>query len=141
MDSQIIAANGKVYNMSPITLGDMNKFRSYCQFREWHLLYEVKDQFPEDQIQPLLTSKLEECAKKPVTAELIDELSFSTDGAIYLIWLSLSRNHDNITRKEVADLVTVKTLNDVVERLFLISGFITPGKPSKPTESKKKTSR
>jgi len=142
MQTEIKAPSGKMYNLAPLALEDIIDLKAYCQYLPWHTLYEHKDQFPNGYIDKQLDRIFDDCAKQTVTEADIDKHVSTLEGARELLYLSLRRNHDNLTRAEAGTILTLDNFQDIVKRLLVLSGMWEEGdkkpNPTKPTRRRSK---
>ena len=123
MIEQITTDDGKVWSLSKLTVGDITEFKGFLRYARWHELNALKDQFPKEIVQQQLDDLFKECAKKTVTDEDISNNAFALEGATYLLYLSLRRNHQGIAREECNEILTVANLEETITKLLTISGM------------------
>jgi len=123
MIEQITTEDGKVWSLSKLTVGDITEFKGFLRYARWHELNALKDQFPEDIVKEQLDRLFKECAQKTVSDDDISSNAFALEGATYLLYLSLKRNHQGITREQCNEILTVNNLEDTITKLLTISGM------------------
>jgi len=123
MIEQITTDDGKVWSLSKLTVGDITEFKGYLRYARWHELNAMKEQFPEEIVKQQLDNLFKECAEKVVSDEDFSSNAFALEGASYLLYLSLRRNHQGITRQECNEILTVNNLEDTITKLLTISGM------------------
>jgi len=123
MIEAITTDSGKEYNLSRLTVKDMIEFKSSLRYAKWHELNNIKEQFPPDMVEKQLDRLFEECSSQKVSEDDIESNAFALEGASYLLWLSLRKNHEKITKEECAEILTVGNLEGIIKKLMILSGM------------------
>ena len=125
MDESFKGSDGKHYNLSPLTLGDLRRFTQWAQYRDYESFQSLKDRLPPDDFQAESKRLLSDCSRKRLTESSpeVQELFATLEGSVYLIYLSVKRNHPTITAGEIADVVTLPIVRDVADKLLILSGM------------------
>ncbi len=123
MIETITTDSGKAYNLSKLTVKDMIEFKSSLRYAKWHELNNIRDQFPPEMVEKELDNLFHACANKTVTEGDIESNAFALEGASYLLWLSLKKNHEKITKDECAEILTIHNLEPIIKKLLMLSGM------------------
>ncbi len=140
-----IQLNGSTYRMRPLTIDD------FAEFERW------VDDAPIRQairnlsgLNPDLQTKLLQQAQEAAgqssqdssdkrQARIASQMT-SMGGIGYLIWLSLRREHPDLTLEAILQLLTMDTLPYVQMRLDSINGFSSPS-PKRVSRNARKRSK
>jgi len=135
MDDSIRGTDNKIYHLSPLTLGDTTAFTRFAQYRDWQNFQKLRDDLPPDVFATESQRLLIEASKRHwnETTPEVRDVAMSVEGSIYFLYLSLRRNHPDLSLDQVADLLTIETVKDASDRLAALSGL----NGSTPTTKKK----
>lgn len=107
----VIRLAGKDYKMSPLTLRDFGTIEQHLLTKRPNILKEVAaacSDLPEDIAKQLMDRAYEDAKKgNTIPAAEVAEWVDSFDGMCFSIWLSLSKEHKDITQDEVMQLLSI----------------------------------
>ena len=137
MENSFKGADNRYYNLSPLTLGDLQAFTRFVQYRDWQQFQDLKEQLPQDEFTAESRRLLQEANKRRFneSSPEVQAMFASLEGSVYLLYLSLKRNHPTITYAEVADVVTIPVAQEASEKLAVISGLVANLPPKKKQAS------
>lgn len=143
--------DGVVYRLTPQTLGDLDELANYWQYREWFQFQRREPHFPPDLFKARSDELFLECSRRecPNDDEQQQALN-TTDGTMYVIYLSLRHKHPDITYEKVSQVVGPEHIQTIAYYFYVTSGrkamddaarlSAAEANESKPAKSKKKTS-
>ena len=112
--------NDKVYILSPLnTLGDLKEIIWTFQHAKYLELKEHANEVPQE----ALIKTWRECEKIKLTEEEIEAKSESLFSMIYLLFLSLKKKYPELTKVEVANILTQQNNKEIMDKISLISGW------------------
>ena len=128
MQDSFQGADNRHYNLSPLTLGDLQSFTRFVQYRDWQQFQTLKDDIPQDEFAAESRRLLQEASKTRLneSSPEVQAMFASLEGSVYLLYLSLKRNHPAITYPQVADVVTIPVAKEASEKLAVLSGLYSP---------------
>lgn len=131
MDESFKGADGKHYNLSPLTLGDLRRFTQFAQYKDYQDFQNLKDRLPPDDFATESKRLLTECSRKHLTEDSpeVREAMKTLDGSLYLLFLSIHRNHPTLTYEDLSEVVTLALMPDVAEKLSILSGLANEPPP------------
>lgn len=123
MIEQIAAPGGKSYNLSTLTVQDLIAFKSFLKYASWHGLYNIRHEFPEEMVNNQLEKLFEDCANVKITEDDMNTSAFAIEGARELLYLSLKKNHEDITREDCGNILSIGNLEGTIKKLLTISNL------------------
>lgn len=135
-------ARGKVWIISPLTLGDLKRFARWVQFRPWNEFQEMAGVIPETQYQEELSALLKECVKNRVDIDSPEYKAAmqSPAGIAHLVYLSLAHKQPTITPAMCEELLTTRNVDEVAGKVIICSGFTTEEELKKTKDRERLTS-
>ncbi len=115
-----VSLGDKTYILSPMDIADYCKFQKWCQKELQKEIIEVNKLLDQK------TTK-EELLEASADDEFCAKMMHTFEGIKYLIYLSISRNSDDITLQEVEKHLTIDKMQELSEVLY--DGFL-----EQPTE-------
>jgi hypothetical protein len=134
MDCSFIALDGKHYNLSPLTLGDLRAVTRHVQYQAWQDFQELKDQLDPEAFRAESQKLLHECSKNRLTEgspEVSDYLK-TLGGVVYLLYLSVKRSH-NLNYDQLCDILTPEIAIEAGDKLLAVSGMLDDSKKKQVT--------
>ena len=133
----IFVVGGREYQLAPTEIADLGEFEKWLEVRPFEAARKQMKALG-DMLTPEATSIILEGAQKAADNSAIDTLSYaqrmaSLEGTIYMMWLSLRKNHPDITREEVGAFVTIDNLQEWQDRLDQVTGMVDADE--NPTDS------
>jgi hypothetical protein len=133
------------WHLSPLSLGDMVKLKTWVQFYPYECLQRQRDRMDPETFKAESSKLLLECAFKrtnersPEFAELLE----TPEGIAQLAFLMMKRNHPALTIEETQEVITSRNLEEVAHLVLAVSNLgRNPEDPfaKTPTKTKRKTS-
>lgn len=115
--------DGKIYKLDPIKIKEMGSFTQWVENKYIQDMIKISESLPQDKSTDFLTKALKE---KPSGIELTERVSkaMSTlEGTKELLFLSLRKNHLDMTREKLDEIVTFKNIRLAQDLLDSVSGF------------------
>lgn len=118
-------AKDQRWHLSPLSLGDMRRFKEWVQLRPWITLQNQRERIPSDLFGAESARLLAACMNKEIKegSPEVSEAMETSEGITQLVYLSLKRNHPKLTTDEVEELLTTRNLKEVSELLVTASGL------------------
>lgn len=133
-----IRHEGESYWLSPFRLADMGEIEEYLTARPFELAAKQMD---------ALGDRLSEAAEERILAhaqQIADESTVGSPlfvthlstvaGVSAMVFMSLRRNHPDITKEQATAMVTVETLGLWRERMDRVTGMSDPDDDADPTQ-------
>jgi hypothetical protein len=129
--------DGKRYELSPMTLGNMRQFKEWVQLLPYSFFLAHKDLMPPEQAAQEGSRVLKECLDRHLT-EGSPEVTAAMDtmeGALHLLHLMLRKNHPTLTVEELEDVVTVSSLQHLGSLIKACNAVAGDEKKTTPASS------
>ena len=115
--------DGKLYHLSKFRQADIIEFHKWVQYKPYFDFLSLKSQ-----IDPALHNEqsraiLMDCSKKS-KQQINDEAEQwqpTIEGGTHLIYLSLKRNHPELTAEHVSDIITTDNMEEVLQLLNVMN--------------------
>lgn len=127
--------DGKEYQLSPTEFGDLIALATSLQWQSWRQFQSIKGTIPDDVFESTSERIYKECLARHVEpfSENNVEYSKSLEGKMYLVFLSLKRNHPEMTYAKMIEIFD----NKVAEQLTAMSsGTVTEDDQRGPSKKK-----
>ena len=139
-----LEVNGETYKVSPLRIGDFAKLESHLKSKILGVAMKQAEQIVDPVIRKeVIDSALKQTNSINIFSQGTEAQNFlsSVEGIIQILYLSLSRNHKDITADKVEDIISSlgnpETLGQIV---LFISGIGTAEEAKKKLEEQKKNS-
>lgn len=138
-----IKYEGKDYKLSALTFRDFADYILWYQFAELRAAKIQVADFPPEIKNKILEEAYNKCVNKkyidaegkshPLSWELpeIQESLNSLEGIAYQLYLSLRREHPEVTEKIADEICTLQTYQDILGKILIVQGI----KPDEDKES------
>lgn len=114
-----IEVDGKVFEISPMTVGDWAEFERFAENRALEDMRRRLDFLPiEDQEARQDTLRKLTTISKKELATLASAYMDDGEASCFRMWLMLRHKQPDITREEARHLLTFKNLGTIMERLY-----------------------
>ena len=107
--------DGNTYNFSALTYADFAEIENYVKFREYHELAGKIDD------KDILMKVMDRCLEKTITPDELDKEMNSLNVQLFLLYLSVNKQHHDLTLGKLGELVTIKSSQTITEQLMKIS--------------------
>lgn len=104
-------ADGREYVFSPLTIGDLEEFARYARYSHLRDVEEQTRGIPEAIRKYLVDRAYERCAQ--MVGDEIRSVMKSLEGARYMFWLSLRKEHPEVTLANVGSLISPQSLEAI----------------------------
>jgi hypothetical protein len=120
-----VQLNGKEYRLSPLRIGDFARVETVLEGMPLSVIREHIDGLPKDDRQFLIEKAYQDSRPGKINILGPEGQSFMTSvrGLIELIHCSISRYDKDVTKADIANAAGLEEFNEVVKRLFEISGL------------------
>lgn len=122
MVTATVEIKGKEYTLTELEHADWLSLRKYYQYRDYHQMKRDAEEIPE--LQEQLPEVLRECSRKKVTMADIQEDIMAFDVVVEIAYLSLRKYHKDISRDDVAALITTRNQQEVLTKIMDLSGLV-----------------
>ena len=125
MDFSFQGSDNKRYHLAELTLGNIaTDLPLWVQFRAYEKFKLMKDKLPPDLYEQESTRLLLECSKLNYDANSpeVNKYLNGMEGACYMIYLSLKKNHTDISFEQVQELITMNNLPEVQIKIAVLAG-------------------
>lgn len=113
VDFTEIEIQGKKYKAGILTLGDWAEFERYAQkLHRTKIIDTAKELYGDE-----MPDNVFEKATAALTEAETEEYQGSIEGVTFLLWKSLAKFNPNFSQKEVADMVTLANVGDIVKSI------------------------
>jgi len=126
-------ANGKEYVLSELSYADWQSLAKYMQYRPYYQMKKDAQDIPE--LESLLPETLKECANNKVSLMDIDGKDFGPDIVTEMVYLSLRKYHQSISREDVDGLVSLKNQEELLTIVMELSGIPEGDDNPNPTKA------
>jgi len=117
--SRPVRLGGAEYFLSPLSLGDFAEFDAWAEEEFWRRTQERVARMPEGLRERLLEKAYERLGDGDVSVDAM----MTVAGTARLVWLSLRREHPDVTPEQTAELVTLETRKRVQATLDRLNGL------------------
>jgi len=133
---------GKIWRMSPIEPMDLGELETHLQKLPFERMRDrvesLGDACTEELRARMYETAVAEAEKLTYTSYAAAKFMNSIPGVAFLLWLSLRKNHQDLTLKDCTRMLTLKNLDQFKEKLDEVSGLKVPHKLKKKPMSKKR---
>jgi len=123
----IISHGGREYRLAPLELADLAEFEQWMTIAPYEAAKRQMEALgdsltPEARTMILTTAQAKAADCSMSSPEYMRTMS-SVQGTCYMLWLSLRKEHPDITRAEAGALINLDNLAEWQERLDRVSGL------------------
>ena len=113
-----VELQGKVYKVSPITIGDMAEFESRTK-KKHDAAKEQKLRFAQSAYPNDLPTEVFKEINVPLTEAELDAEAGTIDGCAFLLWCSLRQSQPEITEADARKLITIDKTDEILKAIGL----------------------
>ena len=117
--SRPVVLGGKEWRLSPLSLGDFAEFDAWAEEQFWRKTEKRVARMPEGLRDRLLEQAYERLGDGGVSVDAM----MTVAGTARLVWLSLRRQHSDVTPEQTAELVTLGNRKQVQATLDQLNGL------------------